>query len=192
MGDPPSSPSRAPHAPYALRHLLLPPGLLSLARIPLALAFPFVVERPVAAFVVLISAGVTDVLDGWLARRFGWVTSTGAVVDGITDKLFVLTVAVTLLVVRELTPLTLVALSTRELGEAPLVVWLALSPKARARRGHATANVQGKVATCFQFAAVACVLVRSRLAEPATAAAAAAGVIAAVSYWVRALRAPRP
>jgi phosphatidylglycerophosphate synthase len=184
-------PSRAPHAPYRARHLLLPPGLLSLARVPLALAFPFVVTRPFVAFGVLIAAGATDVLDGWLARRFGWVTPTGAIADGITDKVFVATVAVTLVVVGDVSIVTVVALSTREIGELPLVLWLAWSPSARARRGHPSANVLGKVATLLQFVTVSWVLLQAPGVAWCIATTAVAGAIAALGYWARALRRPR-
>jgi phosphatidylglycerophosphate synthase len=77
---------------YRARDLLRVPSLLSLARLPLAAAFVLLVDRPPVLVLVLVAAGVTDVLDGWYARRFDQVTATGAVVDPITDKLFVLTV----------------------------------------------------------------------------------------------------
>ena len=44
------------------------PTALTLCRLPLAVAFPFVRDRPVAAIAVLAAAGLTDVLDGALAR----------------------------------------------------------------------------------------------------------------------------
>lgn len=37
--------------------------------------------------VVLLALGGSDLLDGWLARRFGLTTQTGAVLDAIADKL---------------------------------------------------------------------------------------------------------
>jgi phosphatidylglycerophosphate synthase len=86
---------------YHGRDLVRAPGLLSLSRIPLAFVFPFVVGRPWLAFAVLLGAGLTDVLDGWYARRFHQVTATGSVIDPITDKIFVMTVAVTLVVLSE-------------------------------------------------------------------------------------------
>lgn len=35
----------------------------------------------------LVGIGVSDVLDGWIARRFGWVTRLGATLDAFADKL---------------------------------------------------------------------------------------------------------
>ena len=101
---------------YQARDLMRVPGLLSLSRMPLATAFPFAVIRPVLAFCILIGAGLTDVLDGWYARRFHQVTATGAVLDAVTDKLFVLTVAITLVVTGQLTASSVLLLSTREIG----------------------------------------------------------------------------
>ena len=39
-----------------------------------------------AALAVLFVMGSTDVLDGWIARRFGLTTQAGAVVDAVADK----------------------------------------------------------------------------------------------------------
>lgn len=43
------------------------------------------------ALYVYILAGMTDGLDGWLARRFNWQTPTGRLLDPIADKLLVAT-----------------------------------------------------------------------------------------------------
>lgn len=42
-----------------------------------------------AAFVCLVLAGLSDGLDGFLARRFGWTTPLGAILDPLADKLFI-------------------------------------------------------------------------------------------------------
>jgi len=174
---------------YRFRDIFLPPGLLSLARVPLAIAFPFVVEWTPLALAVLALAGVTDVLDGYWARRFGQVTPTGSALDPITDKLFVLTVAVTLVASGYFSALSVLLLSTRELLELPLVVWFALSPRARrARAGKPSANALGKLATVLQFAAVFSTLLAWPITGMAVGATAVVGVLAAVSYWSRALK----
>ena len=173
---------------YRARDLLLVPGILSLLRIPLAASFPFVVGEPLVAFAVLVAAGLTDVLDGWYARRFGQVPPTGCAVDPVTDKLFVLTVATSLVLEGQLSLGAVVLLSAREIGELPLVVWLALNPRARgARAEHPAANVPGKVATALQFAAVSAALFGAPYGSLWIGAAAAAGAFAAYAYWRRAL-----
>lgn len=164
------------------------PSLLSLARLPLAAAFALV-DDPVTWLAILVLAGVTDVADGWYARHHHLVTATGAVIDPITDKTFVLTVVITL-IVRQVLPLwAVLALSTREIGELPLVVWLAVSRSARKGKAErASANVPGKIVTLLQFATVTCALFACRLMPPTAIVTAIAGVVAAVSYWRQLLR----
>lgn len=177
---------------YRARDILLVPSLVSLARVPLAVAFPFVHHRPLVALGVLVASGLSDVLDGWWARRFGQATAMGAVVDPITDKIFVLTVVITLVVAEKLTPLSVLLLSTREVGELPLVVWLSLSHDARKKRtDHPRANLPGKVATALQFATVAAALFRWAWTPVLVGVTAAAGAVAATAYWARELRSMR-
>jgi len=42
-----------------------------------------------AAFVVYIIAGLTDVLDGWIARKYDLSTAFGRIADPVTDKVLV-------------------------------------------------------------------------------------------------------
>lgn len=44
------------------------------------------------ALVLLVLAGLSDALDGFLARRYGWFTKLGAMLDPVADKLFVVSV----------------------------------------------------------------------------------------------------
>lgn len=174
---------------YRARDLLLVPSLVSLARVPLAVAFPFVHDRPWVALAVLVAAGLSDLLDGWWARRFDQATATGAVVDPITDKIFVLTVVFTLMAVDKLSIVSVLLLSTREIGELPLVVWLSLSRDARQKRkDHPKANLPGKIATALQFATVVAALFGSPSTPLLVGVTAAAGVVAAVVYWAREAR----
>jgi cardiolipin synthase len=49
-----------------------------------------------AAFILGVFAGISDLLDGFLARRFGWVTHFGGVLDPLTDKLLLVSTTLTL------------------------------------------------------------------------------------------------
>lgn len=173
---------------YRARDLLLPPSVVSLCRVPMAFAFPWVASDPWLALGLLAAAGASDVLDGYLARRLGQATATGAVVDGVTDKLFMLSVVGTLLVTDKLPLWGVLLLGARDLGEAPLVVWWMLSPPQRKIRAEdPKANVPGKVATVLQFAAVVASILRSPSLVPLLACAGIVGLGAAVSYWRREL-----
>ncbi|MEO6575015.1 MAG: CDP-alcohol phosphatidyltransferase family protein, partial [Polyangiaceae bacterium] len=169
---------------YRAKDALLVPGLLSLVRVPLALAFPFAVSRPWLAFVVLLLAGGSDVLDGWIARKFDQATPTGAALDPITDKIFVTSVVFTLFAHGWLSLLGVVLLSIREIGELPLVMWFAVSRSARKNRAsEAKANIPGKLATVLQFVTVAIAVLHGTFREVALIVTAIAGGLAAISYW---------
>ncbi len=169
------------------------PCLLSASRVPLAAIFPLVIDSPLAALAVVVASGVTDVADGWLARRTGQVTATGAALDPVTDKIFVATVVVTLVLTRHLAPVDVLLLSSREIGELPLVLWVLYSRAARRQlTAQPMANVPGKAATALQFATIAAALFRSSVTPSLVYATAVAGVVAAISYWYRVLRISQP
>jgi cardiolipin synthase len=171
---------------YRARDLVGVPGLLSLARVPLAAMFPLVLGRPFLALAILAAAGLSDIADGWYARRFGQVTPAGTALDPVTDKLFVTTVAVSLVAGGYFSILDVVLLSAREIGELPLVLWLALDRKARSRRmEHPSANVPGKLATVLQFGTATAALFHMAHLAWLIDATAVVGLLAAVSYWVR-------
>jgi len=75
-----------------LRHI---PNILSLSRIPFSIALPFLAGRYSITFLVCYSiAGITDVLDGILARRFHWESKLGSKVDSVGDGVFIVCVIV--------------------------------------------------------------------------------------------------
>jgi CDP-diacylglycerol--glycerol-3-phosphate 3-phosphatidyltransferase/cardiolipin synthase len=71
------------------------------------------------------------------------------------------------------------------MGELPLVVNLALSHEARKNQTDRRANVPGKAATVLQFVAVTAALFGAPHIEIYLGAAAGAGVLAALTYWMR-------
>jgi len=87
------------------------PNLITLARlllVPVAIWLIFD-ERYGAAFWVFVGAGLSDGLDGYIAKRFDRRTRLGAVLDPAADKALLAGVYVTLGLVGQL-PLWLVAL----------------------------------------------------------------------------------
>lgn len=92
-----AAPARAPgEAVRTPGWLRATPNILTVLRIGMALAFPFATAPWRLA--LALGAGISDALDGWIARRFNAQTKLGALLDGVADKLFVLAVLGTLLV----------------------------------------------------------------------------------------------
>ncbi len=69
-----------------LRHL---PNLISVARIILVgpVAWSLLNERFGLAIWLFLVAGASDGLDGFLAKRFGWSSRLGGILDALADKL---------------------------------------------------------------------------------------------------------
>jgi len=75
-----------------LRHI---PNVLSLSRIPFSVALPFLAGRYAVAFLVCYGfAGLTDAVDGALARRFHWESKLGQKVDSVGDGVFIICVII--------------------------------------------------------------------------------------------------
>ncbi len=73
------------------------PNIISIIRIILVGVFTYVFfafypDGIIAATVIFVLSGVTDVVDGAVARHFGWISSVGKVLDPIADKLMQCTV----------------------------------------------------------------------------------------------------
>ena len=74
------------------------PNLLCILRIALTLpvGWGIVTGRYEIALVLFFIAGVTDGLDGFLAKRFAWQSHLGGILDPAADKLLLVTAFVTL------------------------------------------------------------------------------------------------
>ncbi|MGB0098783.1 MAG: CDP-alcohol phosphatidyltransferase family protein [Nocardioides sp.] len=121
------------------------PNLLSMLRLAGVPVFLWLVLGPEAdgwALVLLALMGVTDFLDGYLARRLGQTSTVGQVLDPVADRLYILAVVVAL-ALREVIPWW-VALS---LPLRDLLLW-GLVPLLRTR-GYSALPVHflGKAAT---------------------------------------------
>jgi cardiolipin synthase len=74
------------------------PNLITLGRI---LLVPIVVWAIASgemwiAFILFVAAGVSDAIDGFLAKRFGMTTELGAYLDPLADKALIVSIYITL------------------------------------------------------------------------------------------------
>jgi len=133
------------------------PTLLTLLRIVMIPVLVVVFYLPVdwasaAAVVIFALAGITDWLDGWIARRYGMASTFGAFLDPVADKLMV---SVALIIIVQRHPEIVLALSTaviigREVTISALREWMAaLGEGARVKVAWT-----GKIKTILQMVAI--------------------------------------
>ena len=90
----------APEAAPGRQVLTLPNviSIIRLAGVPLFLWLVLVPEADGWALAVLMLSGVSDYLDGYLARRLNQTSRLGAVLDPVADRLYILSTVVGLAV----------------------------------------------------------------------------------------------
>jgi CDP-diacylglycerol--glycerol-3-phosphate 3-phosphatidyltransferase len=121
------------------------PNLLSFVRLLFVPVFFWLIVGPhadVAAVVVLVLSGLTDWLDGRLARRLGQISRLGQQLDPLADRLYTLA-ALIALALRDIVPWWfVVVLLARD-------VWMFVVIAALRRRGYGPVpvNLVGKAAT---------------------------------------------
>jgi cardiolipin synthase (CMP-forming) len=74
------------------------PNLICLLRMALVLPISWTLthDRPMETLWMFLLAALSDGADGFLAKRFGWQTDIGAVLDPAADKILLVTVFVVL------------------------------------------------------------------------------------------------
>jgi cardiolipin synthase len=129
--------------------ILTIPNVLSILRLLLIGVFVWLVlgaGEDMLAVAVLAVSGITDFLDGYIARRYSQASALGQILDPLVDRITIAAVVVTL-ALRTIIPWWLVAaLIGRELALALLVIPLR-------RRGLTALPVHylGKIATFLLF-----------------------------------------
>ena len=106
------------------------PNILTVARIcltPVVALLPFISGYwpKVIAFVTFIAVAITDVFDGWLARKYNQVSELGQMLDPIADKLMLFAMLVPIFWITR-HPTILVDYRIRWWGSLPVWVLLLL------------------------------------------------------------------
>ncbi len=86
--------------------------------------------RVQAAFYTFVVAGISDAVDGYLAKRFGWTTELGAYLDPLADKLLLVSIFVAMGVMGEMPSWLVIGVVTRDIMiiAAVMVSWLMDNP----------------------------------------------------------------
>jgi len=108
------------------------PNLITVARMlmtPLAISM-IISQRFLAAFMIFLLAGVSDAVDGLIARRFDLRTELGAYLDPLADKALLISIYISLAIYAELPAWLTVAVVSRDVMIlfAIMVSWLMDKP----------------------------------------------------------------
>jgi CDP-diacylglycerol---glycerol-3-phosphate 3-phosphatidyltransferase len=167
--------------------VLTPANVVSFSRLPLAVAFAAFPEVAVRLAVLVAAAG-TDLLDGWLARRLG-PSRLGALLDPVSDKIFMLTAFAMLLLSGALGPFEVAGVLLRDvLTPAGYLASLVARHPLRVP----PARVGGKAVTVGQTLTLFAWLLGSSLLRPLAWATAAMALYAIADYGRLAVRRVEP
>ena len=100
-----------------LKYLFTIPNILSYLRIVLIAPFMvvFLQRKYEVAAVLIIISGLTDCVDGFLARRLNQITQLGKMLDPVADKLTLIAVAICLSVMKPIIIPVIAILTVKDL-----------------------------------------------------------------------------
>jgi cardiolipin synthase len=108
------------------------PNLITIGRlvmVPLVI-YMIVDQRWQAAFVVFVAAGVSDAIDGFIAKRFAMTSELGAYLDPFADKALIVSIYITLAVIGTIPAWLVILVVSRDLMivSAVILSWIMGKP----------------------------------------------------------------
>jgi cardiolipin synthase len=176
------------------------PNLITLARILLVpvLVWAIASDQIRIAFALFLAAGVSDAVDGFLAKRFGMATALGAYLDPLADKAMLVSIYVALAIVDAI-PLWLVILVVSRdimIVSAVILSWLVDKPVKLKPHPVSKLNTVAQIALAllvlaslgFEFSANAAITALMALVAVLTLLS----VAFYLAEWVRHMNEPEP
>ncbi|MEK6550066.1 MAG: CDP-alcohol phosphatidyltransferase family protein [Pseudomonadota bacterium] len=144
--------------------LSLLPNFISACRIALSPVLIFLLhERDYRmALIVFLVAGISDALDGFIARRWGFMSRTGAILDPLADKLLLVSAYVMLAFLDHLPFWLVLVVASRD----ALIVGGYLGYTSMYGPVHMRPSLMSKLNTLLQITLVLAVLAAEALAWP--------------------------
>lgn len=117
---------------FSLRNFGSLPNMITLGRLILAPVIIAMIasEQWAQAFAAFVVAGISDALDGWLAKTFDLRTDIGAVLDPIADKTLLVSIYVALGISHAIPPALAILVVSRDfmIVGGVIVAWLFDNP----------------------------------------------------------------
>jgi CDP-diacylglycerol---glycerol-3-phosphate 3-phosphatidyltransferase len=117
-------------------------------------------QKNVTATALFAAAALTDVLDGYLARKLNQMSAFGEFLDPVADKLMVASALIVLVWLDRLDPLIGIIIIGREIAISALREWMARIGEAKS----VAVNFLGKIKTISQMIAIPLLLFHERVA----------------------------
>jgi phosphatidylglycerophosphate synthase len=178
----PVTPGGPGEAPLAARCATGVVNALTAGRLALAGVFPVVPSS--WRLPVIVAGGLSDLLDGWISRRFRVTSTFGQVVDPIADKAFMASVLLTLWHGGLVRAWQLPLVGFRDLAVA-FGTARAVAGRGWGAVAHMPPSLLGKLTTAAQFVFLAAVLYHLKATPYALALATALSLAAGVGYLWR-------
>ena len=153
----------------ALRFLLIPVYLVVFAN-----------GHMISAFIVFTAAGLTDILDGYIARSRGMTTAAGALLDPLADKSMLIAVIVSLLAAGIIPWTAAALLFARDIGMIVGSAFFHFKGKKTVQ-----ANWMGKLTTALFYVALMFIFLELPYAIPFLWFAIAFSIATTVMYIVK-------
>ncbi len=154
---------------------------MSLSRVVLALAFVLVSE-PWDRIALIAVAGLTDFMDGWLARHKKSESTAGALLDPIADRIFVFVAISTYLVEGQLSVAQYFVFLTRDLATALGFLVAKIIPALRPAVFRA--RMLGKIVTVLQMITLVAIILVPELTGILTMAIGLVSAASIVDYTI--------
>lgn len=166
-------------------------NMVTAGRLGLACLFPFCGQD--LWLPIVLAAALSDLVDGWLARRWQAISWQGGLFDAVVDKVFTLVVFTVFAAAGKYSFWWLPVLLQREMVVGLTALILACNRR-WSRFRTMTARPLGKLATACQFALAITVPLAPDLTLPVLTLTTLLSSLAAIDYWLivrRALRVER-
>ena len=159
MASPPTSRAFTVNVPMALTwaRIAMIPLVVGIFYLPDAWFAPH--WKNVTACWLFILAGITDALDGYIARKYAIVSKLGEFLDPVADKLMVSAALIVLLDLGRVDSFVALVIIGREITVSALREWMARIGKS----SSVAVNSMGKIKTISQMVAIPMLLFHDRL-----------------------------
>ncbi len=131
------------------------------------------------SLLVIMTAGLSDMLDGYLARKYKWVTQLGSMLDPLADKLMMISVILSFVIAQMISWWAAAFFFIRDIGMIVSSIFFHFKGKKTV-----PANIYGKMTTVLFYLAFLLIMYRVPYAEPFLWGVIVLAFIASTIYFV--------